>query len=415
MKRFCFVAPLLCWVAGAGMSVAMAQSPPDSGSDSESCSNNMWLNAEYLNWWGKKQNLSVPLVTTGDPNVLTGGGVLGRPSTQVLFGDQDIPPSNFSGARLSGGFWIEENRDLGFDGSFFILPQVQGNPFQANSNPPATNTVLTIPYASAVSGNQTGTLVSFPGAIGGSIIVSNYTEMLGADASLAFSLVRTSNLEVALLAGARYLNLREDFNLSTNSTILFPSGAGPGGFATFFGKNVAAGQTIQTADDFMTDNHFYGGQVGIRGEWNYERFHLTGVGKLGLGGMEEIMNIIGESNSSVSKPATAPDVPLGGILANINNTGSFARTQFVVIPEVGLTAGFDVTTHLRAMVGYNFMYISDVQRPGNAIDQVVNLATIPTGPLFQANSLTNPARPTFAFQSSTYWVQGINAGVSIRF
>ena len=38
---------------------------------------------------------------------------------QVLFGGSPLDPGLFSGLRLSGGFWLNDN--LGIEGSFFSL------------------------------------------------------------------------------------------------------------------------------------------------------------------------------------------------------------------------------------------------------------------------------------------------------
>ena len=50
-----------------------------------------------------------------------------------------------------------------------------------------------------------------------------------------------------------------------------------------------------------------------------------------------------------------------------------ARDRFAVLPEFGFDVGYQLTSRWRSFIGYNFLYISDVARPGNQIDGGVNL------------------------------------------
>ena len=80
-----------------------------------------------------------------------------------------------------------------------------------------------------------------------------------------------------------------------------------------------------------------------------------------------------------------------------------------MVPEFILQLGVDVTSHWRVFVGYNFLYLSDVIRPGNQIDRTVNLAQL-TG----LGLLGGPARPTPVFNHNDFWAQGINFGAAYR-
>jgi len=52
----------------------------------------------------------------------------------------------------------------------------------------------------------------------------------------------------------------------------------------------------------------------------------------------------------------------GGMLA-LRATWPAQPDQFSVIPELGVTLGYDLTSRLRATAGYTFMYWSNVSRP----------------------------------------------------
>jgi len=69
-------------------------------------------------------------------------------------------------------------------------------------------------------------------------------------------------------------------------------------------------------------------------------------------------------------------------------------------------------------VGYDFLYISDVARPGNQIDGGVNLFR--TSLVQQANPpiaapANDPSRPAFSAAQSNFWAQGLNLGAEVRF
>ena len=72
-----------------------------------------------------------------------------------------------------------------------------------------------------------------------------------------------------------------------------------------------------------------------------------------------------------------------------------------------------LTRRVRATVGYTFFYMSEVVRPGDQIDRVVNPTQLPTAGAFVAG--TTPTRPSFPFQSSDFWAQGLNFGLEIRY
>jgi hypothetical protein len=72
---------------------------------------------------------------------------------------------------------------------------------------------------------------------------------------------------------------------------------------------------------------------------------------------------------------------------------------------------------LRAFIGYSFLYATSVARPGNQIDPLINpnqsealLKSIsPTG------LGSGPFVPTRVVQSSTFWAQGVNVGLELRY
>ena len=74
-----------------------------------------------------------------------------------------------------------------------------------------------------------------------------------------------------------------------------------------------------------------------------------------------------------------------------------------MVPELGATLGYLLTAHLRATVGYTFMYVSRVARPGDQIDLDLNPSLLPP----EAEPFTGPLRPAFAVRDTDFWAQGL--------
>ena len=60
-----------------------------------------------------------------------------------------------------------------------------------------------------------------------------------------------------------------------------------------------------------------------------------------------------------------------------SNSGSFNRDRFAVVPETDLVLGFRVTPHIKLLIGYSFLYWSNVVRPGDQIDTVIDPRQLP--------------------------------------
>jgi hypothetical protein len=61
--------------------------------------------------------------------------------------------------------------------------------------------------------------------------------------------------------------------------------------------------------------------------------------------------------------------------------------------------GYQILPCLRAQIGYDFLFLSSVARPGNQID----------------NSYDGAAHPLVPMSSSSFWAQGLAFGFQLRF
>jgi hypothetical protein len=367
-----------------------------------------WVNGEYLLWW-IKDGSGPPLVTAspaGTPAKFA--GVIGQDNTRILFSGKDLEYDDRSGGRFSGGVWFDPAMCFGLDGSFFFLGQRTAS-FTAGSTGDPT---LARPFINQTPGfpvGQASELVSFPGALNGTVVVQSTSRLWGADTNFRLNLHngRCDSLcddchgdlcfRWNALAGFRFLQLSENLAISEDLVATTPE---------FLGAHIGV------LDTFDTRNRFYGGQIGTEAELQWRRWSLDLLVKVALGNTHEVAFVNG-STSFLFPGATAPSTFPGGLYALPTNSGRFSQNVFTVVPELGVKLAFNVTPGLRIYVGYSFLYWSSVARPGNQIDRNLNLTQQPSnlGP----GVVTLPIRPIFQFRDTDFWAQGVSFGLEYRY
>jgi putative beta barrel porin BBP7 len=340
-----------------------------------------WFSArgDYLLWWTKGERLP-PLVTTspiGTPRATA--GVLGEPTTTVLFGDTDANDQVHSGIRLTLDAWLTCNEGLGIEASYFALDDRQTN---FGSSAP----ILARPFFDVESLRQDAELIAYPGVSTGSINICAKSELQGAEVLLRGNWFDDCCRRLDFLVGYRYLRLAESLAINSQSTTTPIDGEG------------SNDPTINVTDQFRTLNHFNGIDFGIAFERRYCRWSFDLLMKIALGSTSSRVTIDGSTVIANGQTATATP---GGLLAAQSNMGTYDRDLFSVVPELGVTVGYDVTCQLRATLGYTFIYWSQVARPADQIDLNVN----PGGGSF----------PQFNFHCADFWAQGFNLGLEYRY
>src|SRR5205807_761921 len=135
------------------------------------------------------------------------------------------------------------------------------------------------------------------------------------------------------------------------------------------------------------------------------------LGSLAVGWTHEAATIAG---STTLVPSGGTPVTLnGGLLALTSNIGRTTHDEVTLVPELGVTLGWHVFKWMDVFAGYNFLYWSDVERPGDKVDRVVNPTLLPTS--VQGNTgFTGPVRPA-GLQQTDFWVHGVSGGLAFRF
>lgn len=359
-----------------------------------------WLRPDMLLWWTKDAPVPQPLVTYGSPTDAA-PGALGQPGTQVAFGGLNASFGYVGGVRLESGVWLDERRIFGLEAGYFVLIQ-QRRDFVDQSDI-FGYPVIARPVINA-NGSESAYLDSLPLQIMGGVAAIMRSEFQGANIDGALNLIQTNCVRLDGLVGFRYLNLAESLNIYDQY------GAVMNGTRTFGGAPINPADALTDMDGFKVTNSFYGGSGGARLYYARERWVFTAMTKVAWGVVQERALISG-STTLTDPNGNQTSLP-GGILATTANIGSHYQSPFAVAPEGHFNIGYQITPSTTVRIGYSFIYLSNVARPGNQISRVASANLIPSDPAY---GTAGPNPPTFQFHTSTYWAQGLNFGMDIRY
>ncbi len=355
-----------------------------------------WGGLRYMLGWTRGDSLPA-LVTAspaGTPRATAGVG--GQPQTSVLFGGNDVNRQARSGVLGEAGCWFDAEQKFGIEGSFLFLGGAATSFVAASNGSP----ILARPFIDANTDQRTAHLIAFPGdALGssaGSVRVSDTANRLyGFNVDLRENVIATPVFRLDCLLGYRFLNYAERLDIVER----VQATGGPAG----------AGTTVQSSDRFATRNVFNGIDIGLRADWCYGGFSVGLLGKIAGGHLNHDINISGVQQ--VTAPGGGTSLRPVGLLAQASNAGKPGSHSWTFLPEVGVTVGYDVTTNLRVTAGYSALWLLNAVRPGLEVDTTLNPNLFPP-----PNGLDGPTRPVpFPNRTSALWVQGVTAGLEIRY
>ena len=347
----------------------------------------LWGSAEHLLWWIKNEGVPA-LVTAG------GNGVPSAPGTRVLLDDLNFADDFRQGGRFALGYHFESAPVIGVETNYFFLPDGGTEAsFSSNSYP-----VLGRPYIDVKTGMPAATLIAFPGIAMGSAAVGVSTWLSGAEANMSARLVSSEGFRLTALGGFRFLGLDDDLTIDEQ----FNAANNVPGFG---------GKTVRLQDEFCADNHFYGGQLGLKASVQRRVITVDFLGKIAMGEMHQVVDINGATN--VFSPNGSTTVFKGGLLALRSNIGSHERDRLAFVPELGVNIGLQLTRRLKARIGYSFLWVSSVVRAGEQIDPVVNVTQFPI--LSGNGPLVGAARPALKFAETDFWAHGLNVGLELTY
>ncbi|NIL97932.1 MAG: BBP7 family outer membrane beta-barrel protein [Planctomycetales bacterium] len=374
-----------------------------------------WGGIEYLRWFAEGMDLP-PLVTTSRDALppVDEAGVLGEPETRILFGNRSVLEDWRSGYRLTLGMWLDCCQHLGLEWDYFH-PSNEAHAFARSSNG-INDPILARPFFNInprdpdtdefdPPAREDAQLVGYPDIVSGEVRVGTWTSLVGSGLRMRYNLcccphggchscgsgAYPGGSRLDFLFGYRYLQLvdrvkiREE--LATDDPI-------PVGF--------------EIRDRFRTENTFYGLDLGVLWESQWDCWSWEILGKIALGSTRKKVRVKGNTVRSASGVEVSDR---GGLLATETNIGRKADNDFAVVPELGVTVGYDLTRTWRATLGYSLIYWSQVARAGDQIDLDVNPDYLPP---VQA-PIAGAARPRRMLNETDYWIQGFNLGLDARF
>lgn len=352
-----------------------------------------WLTGEYLFAWFPADRLP-PLITTSPPGTPRGNaGVLGKPSTQILFGHHGVNDSVRSGVRFQTGYWFNAERTIGIEGgTMFLENQTAGAGYSSTGNP-----ILARPFFNVATSALASDLVAFPGVAAGNVTAQeNSGNFYEAHLDLTQNFVDKGWFRLDCLVGYRFFRYDEGLDMQTTT---YPIGTG-----------FPAGTQLITHDSFGTQNEFNGGDFGMRAHFARGNFSVDFLTKLAIGVIQRRVDIDGETLSSV--PGTPIQAQTGGLLALSSNIGRYStHNTGAVLPEFGLNVGWQALPHLKLRAGYNVLLLDGIARAADQVDLAVNPALVPPG----SSTVTGPIRPSFGVNTAEIWIQTLSLGAEFTF
>ena len=385
----------------------------------------LWFQADALIWWHKAVKLP-PLLTTGPSSDGDYAGVLGRPDTQIVVGDEFLFNDNRSDFRFTLGYWFDCCETFAVAADYFGTGQRDRTFSYTSTGDP----VLTRPYYDVLNDLPAVQRIAFPGTHLGCVDIRATDEFNSAgfyfrknawcfdgqceetycesdcgeyddcggeycdaecDIGYGCGFVR-----VDWMAGYRYYGLNDSVQIGETFVLTQPDGGLP------------AGTAFQLEDSFRTTNDFHGAELGLitkmcRGRWSLEL-----LSKMALGTNRQMTMISG--STAVTQPGQSTVNYDGGFLALDSNIGRYTRKEFVVIPQFGAELAYDVTCNVRFHVGYNYIYWAHVARSADQIDLGINTDYLPP-----VTGTPTPVRPAYESKQTNFYAHGINLGLSVTY
>ncbi|MBI2808475.1 MAG: BBP7 family outer membrane beta-barrel protein [Planctomycetes bacterium] len=361
-----------------------------------------YVAGEWLYWTARGFYLP-PLVTTASPlDDPATRAALGLGTTRLLYGAENALNGLRPGARFTLGYNFDPDGVSAIEGNFFFLaPKKYTIIFGSDAFP-----VIGRPFFNLNTGGQDRELTTTPEFNQGTLHVRTANSLFGAEINKRTLLCCGCDYQVTGLVGFRYLDLSDRLGIDEYVTF---TGNVPG--VNGNPPVASAGDRVNVFDRFDTRNRFYGGQVGVAGNWGLGRWSLGGSVKLALGATQQSIDIDG--GQTVTRANGAVQNFRGGLYALQSNIGNHSQTRFSVVPEFGLKIGCQLTDNLRLYAGYDFLYWHSVVRPGDQIDQTLDFNTIPN----RGQDLpgVTQVRPRVPFHTSSFWAHGLNAGLEFRY
>jgi hypothetical protein len=351
-----------------------------------------WFQSDYLLAWFRTGNIPALITTSPAGTPQSQAGVATLATTSVLYGGIGVNDDFRSGFRLGTGYWFDEGRTVGIEGGFTMLAsQAAGFSTSSNGTP-----ILARPYTDAITGIPQSSLVAFPGSSTGSIdILARSGNYYDGHIDISDNLFSCDWFRLDGLLGYRVIRYDEGFHIQ--QTVSPTSG------------NFTAGTQLVGQDNFNTQNTFQGGDLGLRGRFDWGNMTLGFLTRVSIG---QTFREVGINGSQViTVPGSAPLAQTGGLYALTSNIGDHRHANYSVNPEFGLDWSWRITNNFKAHLGYTALLLTRIARAPEQIDFNLNTGQFPGGP----GALSGPNLPAFKLQTNEIWIQSLSAGLEFDY
>lgn len=360
-----------------------------------------WAKAEAIGLFVHGDELP-PLVTSSTAGTPIGAaGVLGQPTTSILFGNRRLSEDLRLGGRATVGRWLKHIDLVGVQAEVTYISEMNERNVFASTGAP----ILARPFRNVnpLVDAADATVVAFPATVEGTIAIDTRSEIYSGNFGFRRVSIRHTDpfrgKSVEFLSGFRYMRIAESLRIDDDRTVL-------ANYADPFGA-LGAGSTFDSFDMFKTQNDFYGFEFGSQTGFQKGRWNFDLLSKVAIGVVHQLVELDG---STTITPALGAATTIDGGLLTVGATGQHARRRFGILPEIRLSAGYQVSKRCSLNVGYQFMMLNDVVRPGNQIDQRTNGTFLDPG---LANA--GPLRPNVRFNSDFVIMHGATAALKFCF
>lgn len=341
-----------------------------------------WFESETLLWWPKSVS-GTPFVVGGNSQtVLPTNPLAGGPNNQI---GNDM----LVGMRLNTGVWTDCNQNFGIGArGWGILSDGTNKTYTNGGNSTG------VPFFNTSIGAPDTYLINFRaganGANTGTIQIKNDLDLVAGELYGRALLLREGNSRVDLLGGYTFARLDSEFGLRTQ-------------FTDGITNLVQNGTVFTTQDTFGTKNQFHGGHIGLLNEVSKGRFSFSALGKVALGNMNQSSTISGRSTETA--PGQGAVATGRGLFAQSSNIRTITRDQFTFLPEAGAKMKYKLRG-AELGLGYSLLVFPSVAMASGQVDRNVDINPAVVG---------NPAAPASRLINETFFLHGLDLGVTFKF
>ena len=364
-----------------------------------SCRSPLWFRAEALLWFMQGYETPALATTSADGTPPDSVGVLGLPTTSTLFGNDTIGDGLRIGGRLTGGWWFDDCRRLGIQAELLAI----GNDDSGASFPRMDGQTVARPFFNTdpAALGQDSQILNLAGVASGTLNFGTSSRIYSAAPSLRKNLLccqntdgcsESSSWRMDGVLGYRYFGVNEAFNARE---VLNPEGG-----------LWPAGTRYELTDMIETKNDFHGVEFGAIWMYQRKRWLLEVTSLLAIG---EIHRTVARNGSTrITVPGAIDETRAGGFLVRPEDIGTISDRDYAVLPQARVNVGYCIGNNWRATIGYNFMSLSSLFRPGAYMNNVFDGSTLAHEP--QVGAVADSTR----FKESV-WLHGLSFGLAYQF